>query len=88
VVISNSHRQRISHRWLRVDADRPNDYAAVFGTGIRYMMSTDPTIIPRGARLFGGSRQPSCDDTSRMTRECHVRICERLGVNQEKPFAK
>jgi len=27
-----------------------------------------------------GRRQPSCGDTSRMTRECQVRICERLGV--------
>ena len=29
---------------------------------------------------FSERRQPSCDGTSRMTRECHVRICERLGV--------
>jgi hypothetical protein len=30
--------------------------------------------------MFNGRRQPSCDGTSRMTRECQVRICERLGV--------
>jgi hypothetical protein len=30
--------------------------------------------------MFNGRRQPSCDGTSRMTRECHVRICERLAV--------
>jgi hypothetical protein len=30
--------------------------------------------------MFSGRRQPSCDGTSRMTRECQVRICERLGV--------
>jgi len=29
--------------------------------------------------MFSGRRQPSCDGTSRMTRECQVRICERLG---------
>src|SRR6266699_5846170 len=30
--------------------------------------------------MFNGRRQPSCDGTSRMTRESQVRICERLGV--------
>src|SRR5207245_7271363 len=30
--------------------------------------------------MFNGRRQPSSDGTSRMTRECQVRICERLGV--------
>src|ERR1700746_2478426 len=29
--------------------------------------------------MFNGRRQPSCDGTSRMNREVHVRICERLG---------
>ena len=29
---------------------------------------------------LNGRRQPSRGGTSRMTRECHVRICERLGV--------
>src|SRR6202007_3037867 len=29
--------------------------------------------------IVNGRRQPSCDGTSRMTRECQVRICERLG---------
>jgi hypothetical protein len=28
----------------------------------------------------GGRRQPSFGGTSRMNREVHVRICERLGV--------
>ena len=44
--------------------------------------------------MFSGRRQPSRDGTSRMTRECHVRICERLGVkfpgptrqNRKSPF--
>jgi hypothetical protein len=36
-------------------------------------------------RRFSGRRQPSCDGTSRMTRECHVRICERLGVKFPGP---
>ncbi len=30
--------------------------------------------------IISGRRQPSCDGTSRMNRETHVRICERLGV--------
>ena len=30
--------------------------------------------------MFSGRRQPSYGGTSRMTRECQVRICERLGV--------
>src|ERR1700746_2868180 len=29
--------------------------------------------------IVNGRRQPSCDGTSRMNREVHVRICERLG---------
>jgi hypothetical protein len=30
--------------------------------------------------IVNGRRQPSRDGTSRMNREVHVRICERLGV--------
>ena len=30
--------------------------------------------------IANGRRQPSCDGTSRMNSEVHVRICERLGV--------
>ena len=30
--------------------------------------------------MINGRRQPSRGDTSRMTRECQVRFCERLGV--------
>ena len=30
--------------------------------------------------MINGRRQSSCDGTSRMNRETHVRICERLGV--------
>src|SRR5215831_3545527 len=33
-----------------------------------------------GAQGSGGRRQPSLGGTSRMNREVHVRICERLGV--------
>ena len=32
-----------------------------------------------------GRRQPSCGGTSRMTRECQVRFCERLGVQFPGP---
>jgi hypothetical protein len=35
--------------------------------------------------MFSGRRQPSCDGTSRMTRERHVWICERLGVKFPGP---
>jgi hypothetical protein len=35
--------------------------------------------------MSNGRRQPSCDGTSRMTRECPVRICERLGVKFSGP---
>ena len=35
--------------------------------------------------MFSERRQPSCDGTSRMTRECQVRICERLGVKLPGP---
>jgi hypothetical protein len=35
--------------------------------------------------MFSGRRQPSCDGTSRMMRECQVRICERLGVKFPGP---
>src|ERR1700756_1663867 len=34
---------------------------------------------------LNGRRQPSCGGTSRMTRECQVRICERLGVKFPGP---
>ena len=34
---------------------------------------------------FGGRRQPSLGGTSRMSREVHVRICERLGVQFPGP---
>ena len=36
--------------------------------------------------MFNGRRQPSCGGTSRMTRECQVRICERLGVKFPGPM--
>src|SRR6476469_3725982 len=35
--------------------------------------------------IFNGRRQPSRGGTSRMTRECQVRICERLGVKFTGP---
>ena len=35
--------------------------------------------------MFNGRRQPSCGGTSWMTRECQVRICERLGVKFPGP---
>src|SRR6267154_2023084 len=38
-----------------------------------------------GTWSFNGRRQPSNGGTSRMTRECQVRICERLGVKFPGP---
>ena len=38
-----------------------------------------------GTPILDGRRQPSCGGTSRMTRECQVRICERLGVKFPGP---
>src|SRR6516162_3781537 len=38
-----------------------------------------------GAPTLDGRRQPSFGGTSRMTRECQVRICERLGVKFPGP---
>jgi hypothetical protein len=35
--------------------------------------------------MSNGRRQPSCGGTSRMTRECQVRFCERLGVRFPGP---
>ena len=35
--------------------------------------------------MFNGRRQPSRGGTSRMNREVHVRICERLGVKFPGP---
>src|SRR6516164_6164326 len=48
-------------------------------------------VIGRGSTgngrnpMFNGRRQPSCGGTSRMTRECQVRICEGLGVQFPGP---
>src|SRR6516165_8757960 len=48
-------------------------------------------VIGRGSTGNGrnpmnnGRRQPSGGGTSRMTRECQVRICERLGVKFPGP---
>ena len=39
----------------------------------------------RKSLMINGRRQSSCDGTSRMTRECQVRICERLGVKFPGP---
>jgi hypothetical protein len=49
---------------------------------------TDVGSEPTGNRrssILNGRRQPSCGGTSRMTRECQVRICERLGVKFPGP---
>jgi hypothetical protein len=35
--------------------------------------------------MFNGRQQPSCAGTSRMTRDCHVRLCAGLGVKFPGP---
>src|SRR5271165_3482994 len=40
---------------------------------------------PEEPSSFAGRRQPSLSGTSRMRRESHVRICERLGVKFPGP---
>ena len=40
---------------------------------------------PEEPSFFAGRRQPSLSGTSRMRRESHVRICERLGVKFPGP---
>jgi hypothetical protein len=40
---------------------------------------------PEEPSFFAGRRQPSLSGTSRMRRESHVRICERLGVKVPGP---
>jgi hypothetical protein len=39
----------------------------------------------RKSLMINGRRQSSCDGTSRMNREVHVRFCERLGVQFQGP---
>src|SRR5215831_15162026 len=39
----------------------------------------------RKSLMINGRRQSSCDGTSRMNREVHVRFCERLGVQFPGP---
>jgi hypothetical protein len=39
----------------------------------------------RKSLMTNGRRQSSCDGTSRMNREVHVRFCERLGVQFPGP---
>ena|SRR5450631_4697021 len=43
------------------------------------------TDVPTGNPILDGRLQPSCGGTSRITRECQVRICERLGVKFPGP---
>ena len=47
-------------------------------------VGSEPTDNRRSSNS-NGRRQPSRGGTSRMTRECQVRICERLGVKFPGP---
>src|ERR1700719_4511362 len=48
-------------------------------------VGSEPTGNGRNP-MFNGRRQPSRGGTSRMTRECQVRFCERLGVKFPGPI--
>ncbi len=48
-------------------------------------MTLGQPVLPGGALLVSGRRQPSCDGMSRMMREYHVRFCEGLGVKFPGP---
>ena len=48
-------------------------------------VGSEPTGNGRSFKTLDGRRQPSCGGTSRMMREYHVRICERLGVKFPGP---
>jgi hypothetical protein len=48
-------------------------------------VGSEPTGNGRSFKILDGRRQPSCGGTSRMMREYHVRICERLGVKFPGP---
>jgi hypothetical protein len=52
---------------------------------IGFLAAGTPSSHGQGWRPASGRRQPSCGGTSRMTRECQVRICERLGVKFPGP---
>jgi hypothetical protein len=52
--------------------------------GVRSLRSGASQLATGGAPILG-RRQPSVGGTSRMTRECQVRICERLGVKFPGP---
>src|SRR5260370_25923189 len=52
----------------------------------RWIGSTDVGSTDSGrSPILNGRRQPSCDGTSRMNREVHVRFCEGLGVKFPRP---
>ena len=48
-------------------------------------VGSEPTGNGRSFKILDGRRQPSFGGTSRMMREYHVRICERLGVKFPGP---
>ena len=48
-------------------------------------VESEPTGNGRSFKILDGRRQPSFGGTSRMMREYHVRICERLGVKFPGP---
>src|SRR5262249_6386614 len=72
-----------------VFAEETKDFVCNLATrNLREEMNTTSGAYPRGVdemKEAGGGRQPSCDDTSRMNREVHVRICERLGAKFPGP---
>ena len=90
-LLGNSRQQRGGSRHKKSTNSPTHCQAPHLFAAIAWGHALDPADRPdepdHTARspMFCGRRQPSCDDTSRTTRECHVRICERLGVKFPGP---
>jgi hypothetical protein len=63
----------------------PQDNSAHGAKGDRSSMSSWSQRATGGTPFLDRRRQPSLGGTSRMNREIHVRICERLGVKFPGP---
>ena len=71
-------------RWLGADclvvAMKRGNARGAKGAGHRHCIRSTVSATARRNPINKGRRQPSRGGTSRMNREVHVRICERLGV--------
>ena len=79
---THAFRQRLGpHRgYQRFGADDVHDTRHIVGQHVQRHLGGNGKNP-----MLNGRRQPSCGGTSRMTRECQVRFCERLGVKLPRP---